>query len=85
MEGQIPSLRASLAPNPVSVLNALPLPRPPVAGGQRVGRILGAPMTLDPVRANPRYPQLSEKQANRWTTTASSSYGAPVRLMNRYR
>ena len=80
VEGQIPELRNSLAPNPVSALNALPMPRPVTEGGHRIGRIMGAPMTLDPVRANPRYPQLSERQANRWQTTASAAYGAPKRF-----
>lgn len=83
VEGQIPQLRESLAPNPVSVLNVLPMPRPVVAGGHRIGRIMGAPLSLDPVRANPRYPQLSERQANRWETTARASYGAPKRIIGR--
>lgn len=83
VEGQIPALRTSLAPNPVSVINALPMPRPVTTGGHQVGRIMGAPMTLDPLRANPRYPQLSEKQANRWETTAKAAYGAPKRLFRR--
>jgi hypothetical protein len=84
VEGQIPALRDSLAPNPVAVINAMPMPRPPAAGGHRVGRINGAPVCVDPLHANPRYPQLSVKQSNRWETTAKSAYGNPRRYSRKW-
>jgi hypothetical protein len=84
--GQIPSLRE--AKNVVAEFNAMSMPRPnkpytppaaPTGTDTLFGRVVPAPMVLDPLRCNARYPQLSSKQANRFQTTASQAFKWPTR------
>jgi hypothetical protein len=85
VEGQIPKLREPR--DLVAEFNSMSQPRPattmghvpsvPTGSDTMFGRVVPAPLVLDPIRIHNRYPQLSEKQANRWATTSGSTFKWP--------